>query len=126
VFLAGQETKSQRDGFIYWNGAKMYGVKWQNFKLVLVEQKYLTDPALPLSNPHIVNLVTDPKEREPFNPVFLHSWTMAHFWASARAARNWIPGSVRRRLHCLEWQCLGGVDGVLARLKLFRGTTDEF
>jgi arylsulfatase len=79
AFLAGQQTKSQRDGFIYWNGAKMYGVKWQNFKLVLVEQKYLTDPALPLSNPHIVNLVTDPKEREPFNPVYLHSWTMTHF-----------------------------------------------
>ena len=36
-------------------------------------------PALPLGFPHIVNLVTDPKEREPFNPVYLHSWTMAHF-----------------------------------------------
>ena len=35
--------------------------------------------ALPLSNPHIVNLVTDPKEREPYNPVYFHSWTMAHF-----------------------------------------------
>jgi arylsulfatase len=57
----------------------MYGVKWQNFKLVLVVQRYLTDPALPLSNPHIVNLVTDPKEREPYNPVYFHSWTMAHF-----------------------------------------------
>ena len=78
-FLAGEQVKSMRDGFIYWNGEKMYGVKWQNFKLVLVEQRYLTDPALPLSNPHIVNLVTDPKEREPFNPVYFHSWTMAHF-----------------------------------------------
>jgi len=29
--------------------------------------------------PHIVNLITDPKEREPFNPVYLHTWTMAHF-----------------------------------------------
>jgi len=27
----------------------------------------------------IINLVTDPKEREPYNPVYLHSWTMAHF-----------------------------------------------
>ena len=23
--------------------------------------------------------MTDPKEREPFNPLYLHTWTMAHF-----------------------------------------------
>jgi arylsulfatase A-like enzyme len=78
-FLSGEQEKSNRDGFLYWNGEKLYGVKWQNFKLVLVEQKYFTDPALPLGFPHIVNLVTDPKEREPFNPVYLHTWTLAHF-----------------------------------------------
>jgi hypothetical protein len=39
----------------------------------------MTDPALPLAFPHIVNLMTDPKEREPYNPVYLHTWTMAHF-----------------------------------------------
>jgi arylsulfatase len=77
-FLAGKQ-KSNREGFLYWNGEKLYGIKWQNFKLVFVEQKYLTDPALPLGFPHIVNLITDPKEREPINPVYLHSWTMAHF-----------------------------------------------
>jgi arylsulfatase A-like enzyme len=78
-FLYGAQETSNREGFLYWNGEKLYGVKWQNFKLVLVEQTYFTDPALPLGFPHIVNLVTDPKEREPFNPVYLHSWTMAHF-----------------------------------------------
>jgi arylsulfatase len=78
-FLFGKREKSCRDGFIYWNGDKMYGVKWQNFKLVLVEQRFATDPALPLNNPHIVNLVVDPKEREPFNAPYLHSWTLAHF-----------------------------------------------
>lgn len=78
AFLSGDQETSNRDGFIYWNGDKMYGVKWRNFKLVLVEQKYLTDPALPLGFPHIINLMTDPKEREPFNPVHLHTWTLAH------------------------------------------------
>ena len=34
---------------------------------------------MPLGNPHVVNLLTDPKEREPFDPANLHSWTMAHF-----------------------------------------------
>ena len=79
AFLSGEQQASNRDGFIYWNGEQIYGVKWRNFKLVMVEQKYLTDPALPLGFPHIVNLMTDPKEREPFNPVHLHSWTTAHF-----------------------------------------------
>ena len=57
----------------------MYGVKWQHFKLVLVEQKYFTDPALPLGFPRIVNLIVDPKEREPVEPRYLHTWTLAHF-----------------------------------------------
>ena len=78
AFLAGKQEKSSREGFIYWNGERMYGVKWQNFKLVFVQQKYLSDPGLPLGNPHVVNLLTDPKEREPFDPANLHS-TMAHF-----------------------------------------------
>ena len=79
AFLAGKQEKSSREGFIYWNGERMYGVKWQNFKLVFVQQKYLSDAGLPLGNPHVVNLLTDPKEREPFDPANLHSWTMAHF-----------------------------------------------
>lgn len=77
--LSGEQETSARDGFIYWNGPTMYGVKWRNFKMVLVQQKYLTDPALPLGFPHIVNLMTDPKEREPANQVYIHSWTTVHF-----------------------------------------------
>jgi arylsulfatase A-like enzyme len=79
AFLAGEREQSNREGFIFWNGEKIYGVKWHNFKMVLIEQRYATDPALPLSNPHIINLVSDPQEREPFNPVYYHSWTAAHF-----------------------------------------------
>lgn len=79
AFLYGDQNASSREGFIYWNGPTMYGVKWQNFKMVLVHQTYLTDPALPLGFPHIINLMTDPKEREPANQVHLHTWTMAHF-----------------------------------------------
>jgi len=78
-FLFGEQEKSNREGFIYWNGEKMYGVKWQNFKMVMVEQKYFTDPVLPFATPHVINLLTDPKEREPYNPVYLHTWTFAHF-----------------------------------------------
>jgi arylsulfatase A-like enzyme len=79
AWLTGKQEKSNREGFIFWNGAVLYGVKWQNFKLALVRQKYLTDPALQLSFPHIINLMTDPKEREPLNQLYMHTWTLAHF-----------------------------------------------
>ena len=46
---------------------------------MLVKQTYATDPALTLGFPNIVNLIADPKEREPFNAPYLHTWTMAHF-----------------------------------------------
>jgi arylsulfatase len=53
-------------------------VKWRNFKLAMVEQKTLIDPALPLPNQHLINLDTDPKEREPFDYPYMHSWVGAH------------------------------------------------
>lgn len=79
TFLRGEQEQSNREGFIFWNGERMYGVKWRNFKMVMFDQKYSSDPALPLNAPHVINLIVDPKEREPFNPVYLHSWTAAHF-----------------------------------------------
>ena len=48
-------------------------------KLVLAEQKYLTDPVGKLPSPHVVNLITDPQEREALNLPYLHSWTVTHF-----------------------------------------------
>jgi arylsulfatase len=56
----------------------MYGVKWRNFKLALVTQRYSTDPVGTLSAPRIINLVTDPQEREPLDLPYLHSWTATH------------------------------------------------
>jgi arylsulfatase len=77
AFFAGQQERSDREGFLYWLGPTLYGVKWRNFKLRLVQQKYLTDPALPLPNPHIINLLTDPKERNAIELPYLHSWVAA-------------------------------------------------
>ena len=60
-------------------GPELYGVKWRNFKLALVVQTYSTDPVGKLSSPRIINLTTDPQEREPINATYLHSWTVTHF-----------------------------------------------
>ena len=40
AFFRGQQDNSDRQGFLFWNGDKLYGVKWQNFKTVFVEQRY--------------------------------------------------------------------------------------
>lgn len=54
-------------------------VRWRNFKLVLIEQKYPTDPVGKLSTPRIINLVTDPQEREDIALPRLHTCTAVHF-----------------------------------------------
>jgi hypothetical protein len=52
----------------------------------------LTDPALQLPNPHMINLDTDPKEREPIDYPYLHTWVGAHV---ARMLRDY-QASVER------------------------------
>jgi arylsulfatase A-like enzyme len=78
AFFEGRQETSNRQGFPYWMGERMYGVKWQNFKVVFVLQRTLTEPALRLATPHIINLDVDPSERKPFNYPYIHSWVVAH------------------------------------------------
>jgi arylsulfatase len=78
-WLGGSQASSQRDGYIFWMGPEMYGVKWRNFKLAFTVQTYSTDPVGKLSSPRIINLVTDPQEREPLDLPYMHSWTVTHF-----------------------------------------------
>ena len=77
-WLTGTEKTSKREGYVYWMGREMYGAKWRNFKLVLVEQRYSSDAASTLPTPRIVNLTTDPQEREPISLPHLHTWTAHH------------------------------------------------
>jgi arylsulfatase A-like enzyme len=78
-WLAGRQEPSAREGYIYWMGPEIYGVKWRNFKLALIQQTYSTDPVGRLASPRIINLVTDPHEREAMDLPYLHSWTATHF-----------------------------------------------
>jgi arylsulfatase A-like enzyme len=78
-WLGGQRASSLRDGYLYWMGPELYGVKWRNFKLAFTAQKYSTDPVGKLASPRIINLVADPQEREPLNLPYMHSWTVTHF-----------------------------------------------
>jgi arylsulfatase A-like enzyme len=78
-WLQGDQQPSMRDGYLFWMGSELYGVKWRNFKLAMTTQKYLTDPVGKLASPRIINLTADPQEREPFNLPHVHSWTATHF-----------------------------------------------
>ncbi len=74
AFLFGQQEESSREGFLYWNGPRLFGVKWRNFKLALVEQRSMFDPAPEYGFPNIRNLAWDPKETQPVEPRYFHTW----------------------------------------------------
>ena len=75
-FLLGKQDNSNREGFPFWNGDRLYGVKWKNWKGIFYRQKYMWDPVETLPTPHLYNLIEDPKERE--NVAIHHSWVLAH------------------------------------------------
>ena len=78
AFFDAKQAQSKREGFPYWLNSDLYGVKWHQFKMVLVKQNTLTDPASPLPTPNLINLDTDPKEREPVDYPYIHTWVLAH------------------------------------------------
>jgi arylsulfatase A-like enzyme len=78
-FFEGGQKQSKREGFPFWVGPTLHGVKWRNFKMKLMLQKYLDSPALSLPTPHIINLLVDPKERESYDYPYIHTWVMTHF-----------------------------------------------
>jgi arylsulfatase len=76
AFFLGRQEKSNREGCLVWVGDRLHAVKWRNFKVLFVRQRYLYDDVPPTGSPHIVNLITDPKEREPIDARYLHTWVM--------------------------------------------------
>jgi hypothetical protein len=86
--LAGDKPTSTREGYIYWMGSEMYGARWRNFNLILVEQRYASDAAVRLPTPRIINLTTHPHERERVSLPHLHSWVAYHFTTLTTAFRD--------------------------------------
>ena len=95
AWLYGKQKESNREGFLYWNADELYGAKWRNFKCVIRKQMYMTDPVLTLPTPNLINLDVDPKEREPLNVKYLHTWTIEHF---ARLLREFMASTKREEL----------------------------
>jgi hypothetical protein len=60
-WLSGEVPNSRRDSYLFWMGDQLYGVKWRDFKMMLVAQTYSTDP------PGTAVIATDhqPRRRSP-------------------------------------------------------------
>jgi arylsulfatase A-like enzyme len=77
-FFEGRQETSSREGCLVWVRDRLHAVKWRNFKVVYVRQRYYDEEAQTLTTPHVINLITDPKERESYSQQHLHFWVFAH------------------------------------------------
>ena len=73
-FFLGNQEKSNREGFIIYNNDDVYGYKWRNWKLHLVELENMNSEPMPLNVPRVYNLITDPKEE--YNLASEATWTL--------------------------------------------------
>ena len=75
-FFLGKQEKSKRDGFVVYVGNEIYGVKWQNWKMMFKELATGTGPVEQWSRPRIFNLNLDPKEEHALSYVAQHAWVV--------------------------------------------------
>jgi len=73
-FLTGKQKKSNLEGFIVYNNDDVYGYKWRNWKMHLIELENMNSEPRPLNVPRIYNLITDPKEE--YNMAEEAAWVL--------------------------------------------------
>ena len=61
-FFLDKQEKSNREGFIVYNNDDIYGYKWRNWKMHLIELENMNSEPMKLNVPRVYNLITDPKE----------------------------------------------------------------
>ncbi|MNP44092.1 hypothetical protein D3C76_1379400 [compost metagenome] len=61
-FLTGKQQNSNREGFPAYVADRLSAIKWRNWKLQLIQQDNMYDPAVPLAIPRLYNLLTDLRE----------------------------------------------------------------
>jgi arylsulfatase len=80
-YLTGQEKKSPRQGFIYFNDdGDLVALRFDNWKIVFMEQRLRgtmgvwAEPFVPLRIPKLFNLRTDPFERADITSNTYYDW----------------------------------------------------
>ena len=64
-FLMGKTKKSARDSLVIYIGNELFGVKWQNWKLLIKEMDEDGYGIKNMAYPSVYNLLVDPKEEVP-------------------------------------------------------------
>jgi arylsulfatase len=73
-FPMGKQDKSNRDGFVVYVGNEIYGVKWQNSKMMSKELDKGTGVVKEWSIPRFFNLHLDPKEEHALSYKIQYAW----------------------------------------------------
>ena len=71
-FLLGDSEESGREGFVFYMGDDVFGVKWRDWKLHFKEQTGWNGVLREYTMPRVYNLISDPQERD--NVLFPHTW----------------------------------------------------
>jgi arylsulfatase len=64
-FLMGKAKKSARESLVIYIGNELFGVKWQNWKLLIKEMDEDGYGIKNMAYPSVYNLLVDPKEEVP-------------------------------------------------------------
>jgi arylsulfatase len=62
-FFESKSEKSARDGFPVYNGDRLFGYKWRNWKLHFLTQETMGSPLVQPGMPRMYNLMTDMREQ---------------------------------------------------------------
>jgi len=85
-FFTGKQKTANREGFIIYNNDDIYGYKWRNWKMHLVELENMNSEPRPLNVPRIYNLITDPKEE--YNMAAEATWVLPVMFKKVVAFQN--------------------------------------
>jgi arylsulfatase A-like enzyme len=84
-YLTGEEDKSPRPGFVYFNDdGELVALRYDNWKMVFMEQRCTgtmqiwAEPFVTLRVPKIFNLRTDPFERADITSNTYYDWLLDH------------------------------------------------
>ena len=71
-FFLGKQKKSNREGVIVYMGNDIYGVKWRNWKINMLELDTVMSVTRKPGMPRVYNLLSDPQEN--VNVLFPNTW----------------------------------------------------
>ena len=103
-YLTGQEAKSPRQGFIYFDDdGDLVAMRFDNWKVVFMEQRcqgtlrIWAEPFTLLRIPKLFNLRTDPFERADITSNTYYDWFLDHDYIAlaAHGDRDPVPGDVQ-------------------------------